>query len=76
MSPWMLKGPLTAIRDGAVSMWIQDESVKALSFILEGTIDYEFRMTVVPFLHREDDVYETASYVQRCKEILYSGIQA
>jgi pyruvate formate lyase activating enzyme len=40
---------------------------ESIEFLLEGNIDYEFRMTVVPFLHREDDIYETASYVQKAK---------
>ena len=41
---------------------------ESIEFLLEGTIDYEFRMTVVPFLHREDDIYEAASYVQKAKK--------
>lgn len=39
--------------DGAVI----EESVR---FIMGCGVDYEFRMTAVPFLHREDDIYETA----------------
>jgi pyruvate formate lyase activating enzyme len=41
---------------------------ESIEFLMEGTIDYEFRMTVVPFLHREDDIYEVASYVQKAKK--------
>jgi pyruvate formate lyase activating enzyme len=41
---------------------------ESIEFLLESTIDYEFRMTVVPFLHREDDVYEVASFVQKAKK--------
>jgi pyruvate formate lyase activating enzyme len=41
---------------------------ESIEFLLEGSIDYEFRMTVVPFLHREEDIYEVASYVQRAKK--------
>jgi pyruvate formate lyase activating enzyme len=37
---------------------------ESIEFIMEGTIDYEFRMTVVPFLHREEDVYDVASFVK------------
>ncbi len=40
---------------------------ESIQFILEGKIDYEFRMTVVPFLHREDDVYEAAEYIRYAK---------
>ena len=31
---------------------------QSIDFVLEGNVDYEFRMTVVPFLHREEDVYQ------------------
>jgi len=36
---------------------------ESIEFIMEGSLDYEFRMTTVPFLHREDDVYEVASFL-------------
>lgn len=42
---------------------------ESIEFLLEGNIDYEFRMTVVPFLHREDDIYEVASFVQKAKKL-------
>ncbi len=41
---------------------------ESIRFILEGTVDYEFRMTVVPFLHREDDVYEVAEHIRHAKQ--------
>jgi len=40
---------------------------ESIQFILEGRIDYEFRMTVVPFLHREEDIYEVADYISNAK---------
>jgi pyruvate formate lyase activating enzyme len=40
---------------------------ESLDFILEGNVDYEFRMTVVPFLHREEDVYEAAERIKHAK---------
>ncbi|HOE17541.1 MAG TPA: anaerobic ribonucleoside-triphosphate reductase activating protein [Syntrophorhabdaceae bacterium] len=40
---------------------------ESIRFILEGTVEYEFRMTVVPFLHREVDVYNTAEYIRHAK---------
>ena len=40
---------------------------ESIQFILEGKVDYEFRMTVVPFLHKEQDVYEAASYIKNAK---------
>jgi pyruvate formate lyase activating enzyme len=41
---------------------------ESIEFIMEGTIDYEFRMTVVPFLHQEEDVYEVASFIKDAKK--------
>jgi pyruvate formate lyase activating enzyme len=41
---------------------------ESVEFILEGKVDYEFRMTVVPFLHREEDIYETAEYIKDAKQ--------
>ena len=40
---------------------------ESVQFILEGKVDYEFRMTVVPFLHKERDVYEAAKYVKAAR---------
>lgn len=41
---------------------------ESIEFIMECGIDYEFRMTVVPFLHQEDDVYEVASFINDAKK--------
>lgn len=41
---------------------------ESVEFILEENVDYEFRMTVVPFLHTEKDVYETAAYIKDAKK--------
>lgn len=49
-----------------------DESVH---LILEGRIDYEFRMTVVPFLHREEDVYAAADYIKEAKRFYLQGFK-
>lgn len=40
---------------------------ESVEFILGGKVDYEFRMTIVPFLHREEDIYETATYIKDAK---------
>jgi len=40
---------------------------ESVDFIMKGNVDYEFRMTIVPFLHREEDIYETAEYVKNAK---------
>jgi len=40
---------------------------KSIRFIMEGHIDYEFRMTIVPFLHKEKDIYDVARYMAGAK---------
>lgn len=62
-----IKGPLDRY-----SRWcgieVDVEKIKeSLRFILEGSIDYEFRMTIVPFFHKEKDVYETVKYIKTAK---------
>jgi pyruvate formate lyase activating enzyme len=37
---------------------------ESIRFIMEGTLPYEFRMTVVPSLHNEDDIYQVAEYLR------------
>ncbi|HEY3275536.1 MAG TPA: anaerobic ribonucleoside-triphosphate reductase activating protein [Syntrophorhabdaceae bacterium] len=59
-----VKGPLDKY-----SRWCGVETDAApiqesIDFIMEGHVDYEFRMTVVPFLHREEDVYRTAERIR------------
>jgi pyruvate formate lyase activating enzyme len=59
-----VKGPLkdydrwcgTPVRKGRIE--------ESIAFIRQGSVDYEFRMTVVPFFHKERDVYEVAAYLQ------------
>jgi pyruvate formate lyase activating enzyme len=45
----------------------RDRIKQSIDFILEGHTDYEFRMTVVPFLHKEHDVYESAEEIKGAK---------
>lgn len=82
-SPFMLKGLVNDGLIDSISMdvkgpvdrykrWcgvdINTKTIEeSIQFILEGTVEYEFRMTVVPFLHREDDVYEAAEYIRHAK---------
>jgi pyruvate formate lyase activating enzyme len=44
-----------------------EESIK---FLLEGSIDYEFRMTLVPFLHREQDAYDAAEGIKSARRFV------
>jgi pyruvate formate lyase activating enzyme len=48
---------------------------ESIDFVLEGNVDYEFRMTVVPFFHREDDVYEAAKRVKDAKRFYIQGFK-
>lgn len=48
---------------------------ESIAFILEGRVDYEFRMTIVPFLHREDDVYEVAQSISQAKRFVVQAFK-
>ncbi len=65
-----VKGPLDRY-----SRWcginVDDRKVEeSIEFILNSGIDHYFRMTVVPFLHREEDVYTVARYLQGAKDFI------
>ena len=48
---------------------------ESIDFILEGNVDYKFRMTVVPFLHREEDIYDVASFIRNAKKFFIQGFR-
>ena len=59
-----VKGPL-----GAYERWcgcpVDNKKIReSIDFILEGRVDYEFRMTLVPFLHREEDALQVAREIR------------
>jgi pyruvate formate lyase activating enzyme len=58
-----IKGPTPAYERWCGTPVDRDKIEESIDFIIEGQIDHEFRMTVVPFLHKEADVYEAASRV-------------
>ena len=58
-----IKGPTTRYGRWCGTPVDRDKIEESINFIIEGQIDHEFRMTVVPFLHKEADVYEAASRV-------------
>jgi len=37
---------------------------ESIAFIMEERVDYEFRMTLVPFLHREEDALGVAEEIK------------
>ncbi|OPY00544.1 MAG: pyruvate formate lyase-activating enzyme 1 [Syntrophorhabdus sp. PtaB.Bin184] len=65
-----VKGPLDRY-----SRWcginVDERKVQeSIEFILSSGIDHYFRMTVVPFLHREEDVYTVARYLRGAKDFI------
>jgi pyruvate formate lyase activating enzyme len=56
-----IKGPTAAYDRWCGTTVDRDKIEESIDFIRSGAIDHEFRMTVVPFLHKEADVYEAAS---------------
>jgi len=65
-----VKGPLDRY-----SRWcginVDDRKVQeSIEFIMGSGIDHYFRMTVVPFLHREEDVYMVAAHLQGAKDFV------
>lgn len=63
-----IKGPVKSYKRWCGVDISEDLIEESIQFILEGKVDYEFRMTVVPFLHREEDVYEVADYITHAKK--------
>ena len=58
-----MKGPLASY-DRWCGCSVDTSKIReTIDFILEGRVDYEFRMTVVPFLHREQDVCRAAEEI-------------
>ena len=62
-----IKGPIMAYDRWCGTTVERDKIEESIDFIIGGQIDHEFRMTVVPFLHKEADVYEAASRVGGAK---------
>jgi len=65
-----VKGPLDRY-----SRWcginVDDRKVlQSIEFIMDCEIDHCFRMTVVPFLHREEDVYIVAAQLRGAKDFV------
>jgi pyruvate formate lyase activating enzyme len=62
-----VKGPLenyyrwcgVSIDEGAIR--------ESIDFLLEGRVEYEFRMTLVPFLHKEHDAYQVAEEIRSAR---------
>ena len=55
-----VKGPLDGYERWCGTAVDKAKIRQSIDFILEGRVDYEFRMTLVPFLHHEQDAYDVA----------------
>jgi pyruvate formate lyase activating enzyme len=59
-----VKGPLHAYERWC-GVGVDRERIReSIDFILKGRVDYEFRMTLVPFLHRERDAFRVAEEIR------------
>ena len=62
-----VKGPLEGY-DRWCGVSVKKKAIReSIDFLLEGRVDYEFRMTLVPFLHKEQDAYRTAEQIAPAK---------
>ncbi len=59
-----VKGPLDAYARWCGCRVDRKKIRESIDFVLEGRVDYEFRMTLVPFLHREEDAYQVAREIR------------
>jgi len=59
-----VKGPLRAYERWCGCSVDRKKIRESIDFILEGRVDYEFRMTLVPFLHREEDACQAAREIK------------
>jgi pyruvate formate lyase activating enzyme len=71
-----VKGPLDQYDKWCGAGVDRTKIEESIRFIMEGRVDYEFRMTVVPFLHREDDVYEVARVLKGARRFYVQPFQA
>jgi pyruvate formate lyase activating enzyme len=64
-----IKGPLASY-DRWCGVRVNRTKIRqSIDFILEDRVDYEFRMTFVPFFHKEHDAYEVAESVETAKKL-------
>ena len=62
-----VKGPLSSYERWCETDVDKERIRESIDFILEGRVDYEFRMTVVPFLHHEQDAIEVAREIRTAR---------
>lgn len=52
-----------------------DNIMESINFLLEGTVDYEFRTTVVKEFHKKTDFIEISKMLKGCKKYFLQGFQ-
>lgn len=62
-----VKGPLDAYDRWCGTAVDKARIRESIDFILEGRVDYEFRMTLVPFLHHEQDAFDVAGELKSAR---------
>lgn len=62
-----VKGPLDTYERWCGTAVDKARIRQSIDFILEGRVDYEFRMTLVPFLHHEQDAYDVAEELKSAR---------
>ena len=67
-----LKAPLTeeeySKASGVNAMSVLDRLKESIQILFDGKVDYEFRTTVVPTLHRVDDVQKICQAIRGCRK--------
>jgi pyruvate formate lyase activating enzyme len=71
-----IKGPTMVYERWCGTSVDRDRIEESIDFIMEGRVDYEFRMTVVPFLHKESDIYEAAERVRGARRFFVQAFVA
>ncbi|MBP8625482.1 MAG: anaerobic ribonucleoside-triphosphate reductase activating protein [Syntrophorhabdales bacterium] len=70
-----IKGPLETYHRWCGVRVDVEKIEESIRLIMEGNIDYEFRMTVVPFLHKEKDIYDAVRYITGAKRFFIQGFK-
>ncbi len=70
-----LKGPLHSYPRWCGVPVDRSRIEKSVALLLQGKVDYEFRMTVVPFFHRERDVYDTVALVPQARRFVVQAFK-
>ncbi len=75
-----IKAPLTVERylsaTGVDSQDILETIEESMSIIMESKIDYEFRTTLVPTIHAEEDVKEISKAVGGCRRYVLQNFKS